>query len=174
MQTGMWVVKKGEEMYKKPKDHLNPEERCHLIILMAMEQNAKKFLNRKCLSKKDIYNLTKTIEWCEKFNKDLLERVGDAVSRKIVNTLKINEVRVISKYAPDKPIISEAATEDLEPAISELHLFHCNGCTKCDYKNCAVYAISVACDIDEPNKGDGCPFKLASLNLDELEDEDEF
>ncbi len=154
------------------KDYLNAEERAHLIILISMEQNAEKFLKRNCLSKQDRYNLTKVIEWCKKFNEDLLNRVGETIRRKIVNTMKINEIRLESKYAPDKPLISEAATEDLEPALEELRLFHCNGCNKCDYKDCAVYSIAVACDIPETNDDRGCPFRQAIV--DYLDDEDEW
>lgn len=159
----MWKIKEGEEM----KDYLNQEERTYLIILMAMGQTAEKFLKHQCLSEKDRYNLKKTIEWNKKFSEDILNRVGDVLRRKIVNTMKLNEIRLESKYAPSKNVISEACTEDLEPAIEELRLFHCNGCTKCNYKDCAVYAVSVACDIPEINNGEGCPFKAPSMDLDD-------
>ena len=154
------------------KDYLNQEERTYLIILMAMGQTAKKFLNQPCLSEKDKYNLTKVIEWNKKFNEDILNRIGDVLRRKIVNTMKLNEIRLESKYSPSKNVISEAATEDLKPAIEELHLFHCNGCNKCNYKDCSVYSISVACDIPETNTGEGCPFKQKSI--DYLDDEAEW
>ena len=137
-----------------------------------MEKTAEKFLNHQCLSDKDRYNLKKVIEWNKKFNEDVLNRVGDVLRRKIVNTMKLNEIRLESKYAPSKNVISEAASEDLEPAIEELQLFHCNGCKKCNYKDCAVYAISVACDIPETNNDDGCPYKQTIVDF--LDDEDEW
>lgn len=168
----MWIIKEEEEMKKELEDYLNREERTHLIILMSMEQNAEKFLKRNCLSKQDIYNLNKVIEWCKKFNEVLLNRVGDTIRRKIVNTMKINEIRLESKYAPSKPLITEAATEDLEPAIEDLRLLHCNGCSKCNYKDCAVYNICVTCDIPESNDERGCPFRQAIV--DYLDDEDEW
>ena len=154
------------------KDYLNQEERTYLIILMAMEQTAGKFLKHQCLSEKDRYNLKKAIDWTKKFNEDLLNRMGDAIRRKIVNTMKMNEIRLESKYAPSKPLISEAATEDLSPAIEDLRLFHCNGCSKCNYKDCAVYNICVTCDIPESNDERGCPFRQAIV--DYLDDEDEW
>ena len=167
----MRIVKEGEEMRKDLEDYLNREERTHLIILMSMGQNAEKFLKRNCLSKQDRYNLEKVIAWTKKFNEDLLNRVGDTIRRKVVNTMKINEIRLESKYAPSKPLITEAATEDLEPALEDLRLFHCNGCKKCNYKDCAVYSISVTCDMPETNMGKGCPFKQIVKFLD---DEDEW
>ena len=160
----------------KVRDNLNQEERAYLIVLMSMEKKAEQFLSTTCLSNQndttclsnqDRYNLEKVILWTKKFNEDLLNRAGSVIRRKIVNTLKINELRLESKYAPSKPLITEAATEDLEPAIEELRLFHCNGCTKCNYKDCAVYSISIACDIPEINNGEGCPFKAPSMDLDD-------
>ncbi len=152
------------------RDWLKVEERAHLIVLMAMERKAEQFLNHTCLSKQDRYNLEKVVTWSKKFNEELLNRVGGVERRKITNTLKINKISLESKYAPSKPLITEAATEDLEPAIEELRLFHCNGCKKSAYKDCAVYAISVACDIPEINNGEGCPFKTTIDLDDDLEE----
>ena len=157
------------------KDYLNAEERANLIALIALKQTTEKFVKKTCLTDKERHYLNKVIEWSDKFKDEILERMGDVLRRKIVNTMKLNEISLVSKYGMGgKAPISEAATEDLKPAISELHLFHCNGCTKCNYKDCAVYAISVACDVEENNANDGCPFKISSLNFNEMEDEDEF
>ena len=150
------------------KDYLNAEERTYLITLIAMEQTVEKLLNKTCLSEKERHCLTKAVEWINKFSGEIFPRIGKVLERKIKNTMKLNELTLVGKYGlGGKPPISEAATEDLEPAIAELHLFHCTGCTKCDYKDCAVYAISVACDIAETsNDTIGCPFKQ-SLTLDD-------
>lgn len=141
------------------KDYLNQEERTYLIIILAMQETVEKFSKKPCLTDEEKHCLEKVTEWCKKFNGKIFDRIGEVLRRKIVRTMNQNDLRLVGKYGRGQDAISEAAQEDLEPAISELHLMHCNFCTKCNYKDCAVYAISVACDIEENNKGDGCPFK---------------
>lgn len=154
------------------KDYLNQEERTFLIILLAMEQTAEKFIKRDCISDDERKYLANVIKWSKKFNETILDRMGNTIRRKIVNTMALNELTLVGKYGIAKSPISESAQEDLEPAIQELHLFHCIDCKKCNYKDCAVYSISVACDIKETNHEDGCPFaQLPLFNDDYLEDE---
>lgn len=157
------------------KDYLNAEERANLIAVLAIKQTVEKFQKKSCLSTREEYCLNKMSEWGDKFKDEILTRMGEVLSRKITRTLQLNELTLTGRYGTGgKPPISEAATEDLERAIVELHLFHCSDCDKCNYKDCAVYAISVACDVTESNRGDGCPFKSKSIELDDLEDDDEF
>ncbi len=157
------------------KDYLNAEERANLIAVLAIKQTVEKFEKKSCLSTREKYCLNKMAEWGDKFKDEILARIGEVLSRKIMRTLQLNELTLTGRYGTGgKPPISEAATEDLEGAIGELQLFHCNGCDKCNYKDCAVYAISVACDVTEVNKGNGCPFKPETIELDDLEDDDDF
>ena len=60
--------------------------------------------------------------------------------------------------------ISECATEDLVPCINAL-MVECVGCEKCDYKNCAIYNIGVACDINGHTQS-GCPYRENIGDLD--------
>lgn len=152
------------------KDYLNYEERTYLIIIMAMQETVEKFSKKPCLTDEERHCLDKVVEWGKKFSGKIFDRLGEVLRRKIVGTMNQNNLRLVSKFGKEKFAISEAAQEDLSPALDELHLFHCNDCKKCDYKSCAVYAISVACDKEEANEGDGCPFKR-ELNIDDLDDD---
>ena len=74
--------------------------------------------------------------------------------------MEVNELGLYSRFGKEKECISNCATEDLEPAIKDLQIWKCCDCEKtCDFHDCAVYAISVACDIDGNGKEEGCPYK---------------
>lgn len=152
------------------KDYLNYEERTYLIIIMAMQETVEKFSQKPCLTSEEKRCLDKVVEWSKKFNVRIFDRLGEVLRRKIVGTMNQNNLRLVSKFGTEKAAISEAAQEDLSPAIGELQLFHCHDCEKCDYNKCAVYAISVACDLQETNTGDGCPFKR-ELKIDDFDDD---
>jgi hypothetical protein len=129
-----------------------------------MEYTAREFANSSALSLEEKKALHKIAEWCDKLNKSLFERFGDAYRRKINGTLQSNALRLVGKYSAYQDCISHCASEDIEPKVKDLMCLHCLGCEKCDYKNCAMYSMAVACGIVGSDT-DGCPYKLGDLDL---------
>ena len=144
----------------KMKNYLNQRERTRHVIIMAMQKVVQEFAESDAITAEERHQLKKTAEWVEKFNNSVLERLGEPYRRKVDNMLAINTLDFHSKYGVERDCISKCATEDLEPALKDLRTWRCIDCEKtCDFQDCAVYAIHVACDMNGNGKDDGCPFK---------------
>lgn len=140
------------------KNYFNEKERTNHIILMCMEYTAKEFLTSNALSEEEKNSLENIVKLCNNINESLFERFGEAYRRKIQGTLKNNTLRLVGKYAPYNECISYCASEDIEPKVKDLMLFHCIDCGKCDYKNCAIYSMALTCGING-SCDNGCPYK---------------
>ena len=147
------------------KNYFNTEERTRHIILLCATTLSDDFAQSSALSKDEMRYLKKINEYLNKFNASVFERFGEPYKRKIINTMKCNDLRLVGKLEPHKHCISESATEDLKPQIDMLRWINCQNCDKCDYINCAVYAISVSCDLDGSNTS-GCPYKIAENDIE--------
>ena len=144
------------------KNYFNEKERTNHIILMCMEYTAREFANSSALTEEEKKALNKIAEWCGKLNESVFERFGDAYRRKIQGTLTNNTLRLVSKYGAYTDCISYCASEDIEPKVKDLMSLHCLGCDKCDYKNCAMYSMAVACGIVGEDT-DGCPYNMGDF-----------
>lgn len=142
------------------KNFFNAEEKAKHIVIMGTQNAAEKLSGSKAITPGEKMALRKIVEWIDKFNDSVFERYGDPYKRKILNTMKINKIDLVSKYGKERECISECASEDLEPAIKDLQMWKCCDCERtCNFQDCAVYAISVACDMEGNEKDGGCPFK---------------
>lgn len=144
------------------KNYFNERERTNHIILMCMEHTAKEFANSTALSNEEKKALAKITEWCNKLNESIFERFGDAYRRKINGTLQNNTLRLVSRYGAYNECISYCASEDIEPKVKDLMSLHCLGCENCNYKDCAMYSMAIACGIIGGDTG-GCPYKMGDL-----------
>lgn len=144
------------------KNYFNEKERTNHIILMCMEHTAKDFANSTALTEEEKECLEQIAEWCKALNESVFERFGDAYRRKIDGTLKSNTLRLVGRYSAFKECISHCASEDIEPKVKDLMSLHCLGCDKCDYKNCAMYSMAVACGIVGEDT-DGCPYNMGDF-----------
>lgn len=140
------------------RDYFNSEERAKHIIILAMEQVVKDMESSTALTEEEKKCLKAIKSNLLKFNNSTFDRFGDSYRRKIQNTLQINTIVLVGSNSAYTEAISECATEDLEPCVKEL-MFNCMGCEKCNYKDCAIYNIAVACDIEGTNEDKGCPYK---------------
>lgn len=146
------------------RNYFNAEERTRHIITLAMQETIAEFKNSTALTAEEKRYLNTALTNIQKFNVSVYERFGKSYMRKVENTMRDNDLRLIGKGAKYTECISHAAEEDLLPTINDLRMLNCLDCEKCDYKNCAIYAICTACDINvEENltkeKG-GCPFGI--------------
>lgn len=146
---------KGEQ--KAMRDYFNASERAKHIVVMGMEKIAEELASSTALTQYERNCLQKTKEWLIKFNNSVYERFGDSYKRKILNTLQVNQIAIVSDRKSYNEAISECASEDLAPCIKDL-MVSCMNCTKENHKDCAIYNIGVACDIDGTNQGKGCPY----------------
>ena len=141
------------------KNYLNAEERTRHIILLAMQESAEDFMKSQALTPKEKQMLAKINEWCVKFNASIFDRFGEVYARKIKQTMQANTLRLVGKYNENIHAISNIATEDLRLLLDEVHAFKCLDCDKTNFKDCAVYNICVACDVEPNGNSAGCPFK---------------
>lgn len=146
------------------RNYFNAKEKTSHIIIMAMQHIVEEMASCGAVTEQEKKWLTKCAELIEKFNDSAFERFGDSYRRKIKNTLDINTLKLVSKFGKQAEAISECATEDLVPCIKEL-MISCVGCEKCDYKNCAIYNIGVACDINGHTQS-GCPYRESIGDID--------
>lgn len=146
------------------RNYFNAKEKTSHIIIMAMQHIVEEMTSCGAVTEQEKKWLNKCAELIEKFNDSAFERFGDSYRRKIKNTLDINTLKLVSKFGKQAEAISECATEDLVPCINAL-MVECVGCEKCDYKNCAIYNIGVACDINGHTQS-GCPYRESLGDID--------
>lgn len=141
------------------KNYFNERERTNHIILMCTEYNVKEFAESNALTDTEKRILNKISKLATEFNNSVFERFGEPYKRKIVGTLNNNSLRLVGKYTPVADCISYCASEDIEPKVKDLIGLYCMGCEKCNYKDCSIYAMAVACGIVGSDT-DGCPYKM--------------
>lgn len=105
-----------------------------------------------------------------KANESILNRFGDSYRKKILAMNRDNKIDLVSRYGSGGTTISNVASNDIEPVIEDLRLWKCTGCTKKDFKDCAVYNLSLACDCEVHSyEKPTCPYRVEFL--DEKEEE---
>ena len=142
------------------KNYFNAEERTRHIVLMAMKEIVQKFSESESLSNDEFKNLKKIPALIDKVSDSIFERMGTPYRRKIISTLEVNNLKLVGKYSVSQECISHSATEDLEKKLADLRMFNCMDCENNDYKNCAMYAMCIACDIDADGNGIDCPYRM--------------
>lgn len=141
------------------KNYFISEERTRHIILLAMQEVAEDFGKSDALTDDERKYIKTATTYIKKFNASVYDRFGDPYKRKIENTMKRNDLKLVGKYAPSRDCISEAAQEDLIPMIREIQSIYCMDCEKNDHKACAMYAMCTSCGIDGGDTDD-CPYKI--------------
>lgn len=146
------------------RDYLNINERhTHLFMIMVAEEAKVLIEKSEGFSTEEKKILAKIIKETDKLTESLFKRFGEPYKRKQLRTLTDNRITVIGKYAPQQNAISNCAQEDLQPLFNDLQVQRCWGCEKCksstDFKDCAVYAMGVAIDIEGTSKH-GCPYSI--------------
>ena len=141
------------------KNYFNSEERTRHIILLAAQETADELSESEALTPEERKNLKTATTLLKKFTSSVCERFGEPYKRKIENTMRANNLKLVGKYAEVCECISHAANEDLEPTVKESQCVHCVECDKQNFKDCAMYAMCIACDIDG-EETDSCPFAV--------------
>lgn len=141
------------------KNYFNSEERTRHIILLAAQETADELSESEALTPEERKKLKTATTLLKKFTSSVCERFGEPYKRKIENTMRANNLKLVGKYAEVCECISHAANEDLEPTVKEMQFMHCVECDKKNFKDCAMYAMCIACDIDGEETG-GCPFAV--------------
>lgn len=143
-------------------NYFNAQTRTNHILLLAMQEVCESMSTNNSLSADEQKWLKTATTYLKKFNHSAFERMGEAYKRKILGTMQINDLRLVSKYGQQNECITYCATEDIAPKVSDLQFFHCMECQRCDYKDCAVYALSVSCDVEpqKENELSVCPYRI--------------
>lgn len=141
------------------KNYFNAEERARHIVLLAMQEPMLEFSKCDALTEEEKSLLKKIHNTVLKFNKSVFERLGEPYQRKVESTMRVNNLELVGKFQPHNDCLSYSAQEDLIGKLSELRMFNCLDCEKCDFKDCAMYAMCIACDIDGEGES-GCPYAL--------------
>ena len=148
------------------KDYFNAEEQAHHLAILACQSKAKTLREAKTYrtqepicSKYERTCLKYAETYLNKFTESVFARMGEPYVRKLQSTLECNVIDIVGKEAPRKEAITKCAQEDLLPKIRELQALNCMWCERCDFKNCAMYAMGVAVGLEDKNET-GCPFKM--------------
>lgn len=147
------------------KDFFNAKEQADHIKILACQASVEQMLQSNAPNKEERKALKYANTHLKKFTKSVFERLGGAYMRKLQNTLDVNRVEIVGRYAPRQDALSYLPSEDIAPKIQELQAIHCMSCEKCDYQNCAVYNMCIAGGIQATNENGGCPFKLADFDF---------
>lgn len=149
------------------KEYFNAEEKSQHLILCCCQEVANKFSHSSALTEEEQNLLKKIYDTCKELNSSIFNRLGDSYCRKVVNTMKSNKLRLVGKYEAVQEAISCCATEDIKPNIESLQCFNCFGCKKEKFTDCAIYNMSIACDIDGQNEN-GCPYSFGDEKYDNI------
>lgn len=145
------------------KDYFNAEERVMHLAILAFQTMSEKLLNTKASSPEEEKELKKINKACSKFNRLVFDRLGDAYERKLLYTLRCNELRLCGKYAPTQEAINHCPDVDVLPLIRELQQQRCLFCeldfSKNEHLKCPMYKLGVAMDLEDKNEN-GCPFQM--------------
>ena len=141
------------------KNYFSSEERTRHIILLAAQETAEALSGSSAITASERKDLKTVTTLLKKFTSSVCERFGVPYQRKIENTMRANNLKLVGKFAPVEECISYAAAEDLEPTVRTIQFMHCVECEKTSFKDCAMYAMCVSCGIDgEDTKG--CPYRV--------------
>lgn len=144
------------------KNYFNEEERMRHIYMMYLQIICDDTIKSQALTADERKWLKTASTYIAKFSGSVFLRFGNSYYRKVRNTVACNEMRIRPRRYDEEgkiEVVTKAASEDLIPKITELQTFNCFECNKTDWKDCAVYGISVACGI-EGHDTDSCPYKL--------------
>lgn len=93
----------------------------------------------------------------------LMDRIGEEESLKLVNLSKQSQYVVVSRFAPDKtqPSTVGVDTQALYDMASLAIGNHCTGCTEKKFKQCGVFQTMQRADIPAADNGakKDCPYR---------------
>ena len=141
------------------KNYFSSEERTRHIILLAAQETAEALSKSSAITANERKDLKTATTLLKKFTSSVCERFGVPYQRKIENTMRANNLKLVGKFAPEEECISYAAAEDLEPTVRTIQFMHCVECEKTCFKDCAMYAMCVSCGIDGEDTN-GCPYRV--------------
>lgn len=141
------------------KNYFNANERSRHIVVMSMAGIAEEFLNSNALTDEERRAIELAVKHIKNFNKSVFSRFGEAYKRAVLGTIDINKVVFVSKALPTQDALSYSQSEDLVPMLKDLQLLNCLDCEKCNFKECAMYGMMMACGCDGAGNS-GCPFKM--------------
>lgn len=127
--------------------------------MLAMQEVADEFSNSDALTDDERKYIKTATTYIKKFNASIYERFGEPYERKIENTMKMNDLRLVGKFAHTQDCVTEAAAEDLLPTVRQIQAMYCLDCERDNHKACAMYAMCISCGIDGGDT-DGCPYKI--------------
>lgn len=120
------------------KDYFTTRDRVRHIFIVGLKPIIEDLAHSDALTPEESYNFTVAANCIGKANDSILERLGAAYRKKILAMNRDNKIDLISRYGTGGTTISNVASEDIEPALEELRSWKCIGCTKEDFKDCAV------------------------------------
>lgn len=141
------------------KNYFNTQDRTRHIIILGMQEILNELANSTAISPEERLKLLKADKYVKEFNASILDRFGQAYINKIKSTMACNDLRLVGKYSACNECVSHIVAEDLKRVLADLRMYNCLDCEKCDFKNCAVYAVHITADT-ECEDTDGCPFKM--------------
>lgn len=141
------------------REYFNAEERENHIKVTSCQVYVKKLAESPAITEEERKNLLKAGKLLDKVTDSIFKRFGVAYVRKLEGIMRCNTLKIVGKYAPTQTAISHVASADLLPMIRQLQLFNCMDCEKENYKDCPMYNMGIACELEDVDD-EGCPFKM--------------
>lgn len=145
------------------KEYFNSNDRIRHFFVLGLKQIIDDFQKSDSLSTQESKWIGLASKYIKMANDSILERMGPAYKRKVLNMARDNRIDIVGRYSNDTVCVSNAAAEDIQPALDSLRSWQCIACEKdLNFKNCAVYNMCLACDVPINIEGDykGCPYKI--------------
>lgn len=152
------------------KEYFTTKDRVRHIFVIGLKPIIEDLAKSEAVTTEEAKDLKIAATYLGKANESILNRLGDSYRKKILAMNRDNKIDLVSRYGSGGTTISNVASNDIEPVIEDLRLWKCTGCTKKDFKDCAVYNLSLACDCEVHSyEKPTCPYRVEFL--DEKEEE---
>lgn len=142
------------------RDYFNRKELDLHIKMIACQGEIEDFIECKILTKEERKFLRYANTYLKKFNVSVFSRLGADHERRMQNTLKCNELKVVGKYEPLKAMVRKLDEEKILPLANKMKEQHCFFCEKENYKDCTVCQFLAELWLEGSNPEGGCPYKM--------------
>ena len=152
------------------KDYFTTKDRVRHIFIIGLKPIIEDLAKSDAVTAEESKNLKMAATYLSKANNSILERFGASYRKKILAMNRDNKIDLISRYGSGGATISNVASEDIEPVIEDLRIWKCTGCTKENFKDCAVYNLSISCDCEiKDYSKKTCPYRVEFLEEEDDE-----
>lgn len=153
-------------------NYMNSEKQIQQIIITLCGSTAGLLLEDEYIPENEKEHLRKIIEYVDKFNNSVFERLGSSYKKSIINKTHDNTVRIVSRYSHTESNMQDNIDEkELRDIIDSNTDIDCCGCDRTDCKNCNIYNIKSRLGYNGiSDKTDLCPFRKPEMEFKDFDE----